>query len=207
MYKNFFKRRWISQEVFDYLVSLPKMFRVYYTVDVNGCNIEYTIRDEDGFVMKDIELNARRVTGIGIQYQEDGFRESYSVFEYLDKNYVPFIKAKFDKFIAKYPSTKSDLKAKELYELQHKLRNEIERVTSVKTAYDGKNLIFNLAGISQEARERVVNLVRRLDDSCVPVTLCITMSGATDEEIGATLNELAMYEVESTNVVEDNEEF
>ena len=29
----------------------------------------------------------------------------------------------------------------------------------------------------------------------------------TDEEIGATLNELAMYEVESTNVVEDNEEF
>ena len=206
MYTNFFKRSWISQEVLDYLVSLPKMFRVFYTVDVNGRNIEHTIRNEDGEVAKDIELNARRVAGIGIQYQEDGFKETYSVFEYLDKGYVPFIKAKFDKFIAKYPATKSTLKAKELYELQHKLRHEIERVTGVQTAYDGKNLVFNLAGISQDARERVVNLVRRLDNSCVPVSLFITMAGATDEEIGATLNELAMYEVESTAVVEESDE-
>lgn len=205
MYKNFFKRRWISQEVFDYLVSVPKMFRVFYTVDVNGCSVDYPIRDEDGNVAKDIELNARRVTSVGIKYQEDGFSENYAVCEYLDKSYVPFIKRKFDKFIAKYPSTNSDLTSKELYALQHKLRHEIERVTGVQTAYDGKNLIFNLAGISQEARERVVDLARRLDKSCVPVSLFITVAGATDEEIGATLNELGMYEVESTAVAEDSE--
>lgn len=204
MFNNLFKRRWISDEAIDYLLSLPKMFRVYYTKNVNGSNIKFLIRDEDGNMVADVDWYAKGVNSIALQYQEDGEIISRYVSKYVDSTYIPYLKDKFDKFIAKYPSTKSKVKSDSLYTMQRKLRKEIERVTNVKGAYDGKDIVYNLSGITQSERDSVIDVLRRLDNSCIPVTVMITVSGATDEEIGATLNELAM--TESENFVEENEE-
>ena len=180
------------------------MFRVYYTKNVNGSNIKFLIRDEDGNMVADVDWYAKGVNSIALQYQEDGEIISRYVSKYVDSTYIPYIKDKFDKFIAKYPSTKSKVKADSLYTMQHKLRKEIERVTNVRGAYDGKDIVYNLSGITQAERDSVIDLLRRMDNSCIPVTVMITVSGATDEEIGATLNELAM--TESEKFVEENEE-
>ena len=48
MFKNIFKRCWIAEEVVRYLESLPRFFRVSYTVDVGGRSVKFPIRDEDG---------------------------------------------------------------------------------------------------------------------------------------------------------------
>ena len=204
MFNNLFKRRWISDEAIDYLLGLPKMFRVYYTKNVNGSNIKFLIRDEDGNMVADVDWFAKGVNGIALQYQEDGEIVSRYISDYVGKETIPYLKGKFDKFVAKYPSTKSKVKSDSLYNMQHKLRKEIERVTNVRGAYDGKDIVYNLSGITQSDRDSVIDLLRRMDNSCVPVTVMITMSGATDEEIGSTLNELAM--TESEKFVEENEE-
>lgn len=203
MYKNLFAREWIKTEVVDYLMTIPELFRIFYTVDANGREIDITIRDENG-ELQDFDRRHRNVIGIGIQYQEDGFAEVYSVNGIIDSERIPYMKEKFGKFIKKYPETASKLKARHLYGMQCSLRKEIERITNVIGAYDGKNIVYNLGALNPDARNRVLDTIRRFGKDCVSTTLMVTISGSTDEEIGATLNELAMSEMsseqDSTNI-------
>lgn len=202
MYRNFFKRRWICQEAVDYLMSLPKMYRVYYMVQSGNDLHKLLIRDEDCVQSAILDWKDSNVVCIGVQYQEDGFSEYYHVNGYIDQSDVSRMKETFDKFIAKYTATNSALDMKSLYSMQHQLRTEIERVCGVQCAYDGKDLIYNLTGISQEGKERVLDMVRRFNKDCVEVAMIITIAGSTDERIGSTLDELAMYEVGVENSVE-----
>ena len=41
MYKNFFKRQWIGQNMIDYIKSLPRLFRVTYEVAVGGRSVSF----------------------------------------------------------------------------------------------------------------------------------------------------------------------
>ena len=194
MFDFFKKKRWICDEAVSYLMSLPKLYRVYYTVNCNGRSTNFLFRDENGKAADNIDWFAKDVKGLAIQYQEDGEIKNCYIDEYIGKDYIPYIQEHFDKFLAKYPPSKSNVNSAQLYDMQFKLREEIERVTNVRGAYDGKDIVYNLSGITSEERDHVVNLLRRLDKSCVPVTVLISVTGATDEEIGATLNELAMLE-------------
>lgn len=202
MFEFLFGRPWISQEVIDYLNTIPRMFRIYYVVSEHGQDCRFLMRDED-MVWATFDRNERRrVTSICIQFQEDGFSEYYFLDKSrIDAGNVPYIKEKFDSFIKKYPKTHSKIKANSLYETQRKLRHEVERVTGVIGAYDGKDIVINLNGISEESRCRVLDVVKRFGKDCLATTLMITLAGATDEEIGATLSELAMVEAvdESAN--------
>ena len=42
----------------------------------------------------------------------------------------------------------------------------------------------------------------RLDKCSVPVTITVNIDGTTDEKIGSTLNELAMFEMEDKEKME-----
>lgn len=194
MFKNIFKRCWIADDVVSYLESLPRFFRVSYTVDVGGRNIQLPIRDEDG-KLYDFNRHDRRVTGIVVSYQENDYGcETYYVDDVIDSRCIPYMKEKFDKLFERFPVSNAKIKAKHLYEMQCKLRKEIERVTKVVGAYDGKDIVYNLGAIDAEHRSRILDTVSRFGSDCVSTTLLITVSGSTDEEIGATLGELAMVD-------------
>ena len=194
MFKNFFKRCWITDEVVNYLQSLPKFFRVSYTIDVDGREIKFPIRDEDGN-MFDFDRHDRRVTGIVVSYQEDYFGcETYYVNDIVDASCLPHMKEKFDKIFHRFPVSQAKIKAKHLYDMQCKLRKEIERITRVDGAYDGKDIVYNLGAMDTEHRNRILDTVSRFGKDCVSTTLLIAITGSTDEEIGATLDELAMVE-------------
>lgn len=193
MYRNFFKRKWMSFDVLDYIVSIPLMFKVGYTV--RGDSTFHLIRNEDGVLYAD-DFNERNVEELVIQYQEDGLTMNYLVYEPLDKSHIPYIKERFNRLIKNHPSTKIKVKSKDLYSMQMKLRQEIEKVTNIKTPYDGKDLIINLNGSEQCVRDRLCPLLQRLGNCCVPVTVLIHLAGTPVEEIDSTMDEIAMYELD-----------
>lgn len=196
MFRNIFKRCWIADEVVRYLADLPKFFRVSYTIDVDGRSIKFLIRDEDGHLY-DFDRHDRRVTGIIVNYQDDEFGcETYYVNDIVDASCLPYMKEKFDKLFQRFPVSKSKIKAKHLYDMQCKLRKEIERITKVTGAYDGKDIVYNLGALDLEHRNRILDTVKRFGSDCVSTTLLITVTGTTDEEIGATLDELAMVDAD-----------
>ena len=81
--------------------------------------------------------------------------------------------------------------------MQYTLRDSIERATGVRGIYnDDKDIILELNRLPFEARKRLADFVMRLDDKCIPVSMSIIISGSTDEQIGATADELALFEME-----------
>ena len=125
MFKNIFKRCWIAEEVVRYLESLPRFFRVSYTVDVGGRSVKFPIRDEDGNLY-DFNRHDRRVTGIVVNYQDNDYGcETYYVDDIVDAKCIPYMKEKFDKLFERFPVSKAKIKAKHLYDMQCKLRKRV----------------------------------------------------------------------------------
>lgn len=194
MFKNFFKRKWITDEVVNYLCTLPRYFRISYTINANGHIVKFTIRDEDCKLM-DFNQYDRRVTGIVVEYQDFSLGGmTYYVDDVVTQKDIPYLREKFDEFVKKFPISKSSVKAKELYDMQCQLREKIESVTGAVGAYDGKDLIYNLSAIDGSTRQRILDTVARFGKGCVETMLMITISGSTDEEMGSTMDELALIE-------------
>ena len=193
---SLFKHQWITQEVIDYLMSIPQIYQILYVVRINkDFSSSFLFRDDDGKLVAN--LYERNVTAIRIQYQEDGLFEDCGFGKTLDKFYIPYMKQKFGRFFAMFPTTQSNMKPKDLYMMQYTLRDSIERATGVRGLYnDDKDIILHLNSIPFEIRKRIANFIARLDDKCVSVGLNIIISGATDEKIGATADELALFEME-----------
>lgn len=205
MYKNFFKRQWIGQDMIDYIKSLPRLFRVTYEVAVGGRSVSFPLRDEDGnIVAGDDDFHAQNVVSLTIHYQQEGDCERIGVFGKLDKDDLNLFKKAFAKLENECPKSNSKVRAKSLHAMQQQLRDEIERVTRTESFYKGKNLLINLSGANQLYRDRMVPLLLRLGENCVPVTVSIDIANATEEQIGATLDELSMYEMERDAEVSEN---
>lgn len=190
------RKGWISQSVIDYLATIPTLFRVFYTINLNGNNFRVPLRDENGKFFDFNKYETDPVVGIGIQYQEDGFSDTYYFDGIVGDDNIPFMRDKFNTFIDKYPKTASTLAAAKLYNMQHELRKAIEKVTGAVGAYDGKNIVYSLSDIKPELRDSILETIRRFDKDCVHPMLMIAVGGSTDEQIGATMNELALIETE-----------
>ena len=67
---SIFKRQWISQEVIDYLMELPLMYRIFYRVQTSKDYVaSFLFRDDAGKLVAD--LYAKHVIGIDVQNQDD----------------------------------------------------------------------------------------------------------------------------------------
>ena len=209
MYKNFFKRQWIGHDMIDYIKTLPKYYRVTYEVAVGGRSVSFPLRDEDGnIVAGDDDFHARNVVSLTVHYQQHGDNERIGVFGKLDKTDLDLFRKAFERLEKDYPKSDSQVKAKSLHEMQQQLRDEIEHITKTESYHKGPNLLINWTGASQLYRDRMAPLLQRLGENCVPVTVSIDMTNATDEQICATLDELSMYEIErDENLQESLDEF
>jgi len=197
---SLFNRQWITQEVIDYLMSLPMLYQILYVVRVNGNgSTSFLFRDDDGKMVAN--LHERNVIAVRIQYQDDPFYEDCPAGKILDKYSLPYMKRVFGEFMARRPTTQSDVKPKDLYMMQYALRDSIERVTGVRGIYsDSKDIIVEMNHQPFEYRKKFADFIARLDDKCVHVGIHVMISGSTDEHVGATSDELALYEMELTEI-------
>ena len=124
MYKNFFKRQWIGQDMIDYIKSLPRLFRVTYEVAVGGRSVSFPLRDEDGnIVAGDDDFHAQNVVSLTVHYQQEGDCERIGVFGKLDKDDLNLFKKAFAKLEKECPKSNSKVQAKSLHAMQQQLRD------------------------------------------------------------------------------------
>ena len=192
---SFFKRQWISQEVIDYLMGLPPMYRIFYRVRTNKDYVaSFLFRDDAGKLVAD--LYAKDVIGIDVKNQDDPDCARIYVEGRTDEYTLSLAKKVVGAYMAQQPKTQSDLNAGELESMQYKLREAIEKALHLIIPDGDKNIALNFGMLSPEYKRRVVDLLLRFDGNCVPVTINIDTMMSTDEEIGATLDEITMYEME-----------
>ena len=197
-----FKRKpWIDDKSVDYLMGISPLFTIKYCALVNGTRIKYNFRNERGELVAD--LFTENVVEISIHYQESGMLEVFPVGKegIAESRNLGALKAIFDKFIGQYPKTKSNFSVEELHKMQKELHDQIERIVNVygwdkPKESKSNNINIYLNSIKPEYRERLMDFLVRLDKCSIPVTITLGIDGTTDEMIGSTLNELALYEME-----------
>lgn len=192
---SLFKRQWITQDVIDYLMGLPLMYQIFYRVQTNKNYVaSFLFRDDAGKLIAD--LYAKDVIGIDVRNQDDTDCARIYVDGRTDEDTLPLAKKLVEAYMAQQPKTRSNLQASELESMQYKLREAIENALHLIIPEGGKNIALNFGMLPPEYKRRVVDLLQRLDGNCVPVTIYIDTMMSTDEEIGATLDEITMYEME-----------
>lgn len=212
MYKNIFRRRWIkSQEVIDYLLSIPKMYHVYFKLDCDGIAMPFPLRDENKNNELLTEFRERDVEGIYISYQDMGEDLLIHVNRQIDKYDLPHIRENVEKYMAKWnKKSKYDFSPKQLFDMQRKLRDQIESIVGFhvidEEKYDDNTILLRLSNMTPEKRRRLLDYVCRLSDDAVPAFLQISLDGATVEQLDATATELDMFEMETNANMQINEE-
>ena len=197
-----FKRKpWIDDKSVDYLMGISPLFTIKYCTLVNGTRIKNNFRNERGELVAD--LFTENVVEISIHYQESGMLEVFPVGKegITESRNLGALKVIFDKFIDQYPKTKSNFSVEELHKMQKELQDQIERIVNVygwdkPKESKSNNINIYLNSIKPEYRERLMDFLVRLDKCSIPVTITLGIDGTTDEMIGSTLNELALYEME-----------
>lgn len=202
---SIFKRQWISQGVIDYLMSLPLMYRIFYRVQANKDYVaSFLFRDNDGKLIAD--LFAQNVVGIDIHYQDALDNQRIYVDGTIGDDSLDYVKKKVAEFMEQFPATQSNLRLSTLLDMQYKLREKIEDAILVQAPKKGEdpNIDFCFNNLSPAGKRRVVEFLMRLDEKCIPVSLCMHITLTTDEQIGATLDEVAMYEMEREELENQN---
>lgn len=212
MYKNIFKKRWIkSQEVIDYLLSLPKMYHVFFRINCKGQEMPFPLRNENGDNGLLTKFNERNVVGLFISYQDLGEEMILRVDEPVDKYDLPAIRRHVEEYIAKMDSaSKYDYSPKRLHDMQRKLRDKIESIVGFhvidEEKYEDNTILLRLSNMTPEIRRRILDFACRLSDDSVPAFLQISLDGSTVEQLDATATELDMFEMETDANMHINEE-
>ena len=195
------KKTWIDQASIDYLMSLDPLFTIYYEIDVNGNPIKMKFRDDSGKFIADTRRND--VTAIVMDHMP-----YISVVRYpllaggrLQESDIPTLKNLVDKVLEILPTSQSGLSMADLRQEQKNLHNEIQKTLNLygwdnPKGVKSNNIRIVLNFMNSESRFRLVEFLSRLDKSSVKVHIAVDIDSAMDEEIGATLNELALYEQE-----------
>ena len=201
MFGFFNKKTWIDSKSVDYLMGINSLFTIKYTVLVNGNRVTYTFRNEKGELVAD--LFEKNVVQVSIHYQESGMLEVYPVDKdgITEKRNLRILKAIFDEFIDRFPKTKGNFSVEEIHKMQKELHDQIERIVNVygwdkPEGSDSNNIKIYLNSIKPEYRKRLMDFLIRLDKCSIPVIISLNIDGTTDEMMGSTLNELALYEME-----------
>ncbi len=195
------KKQWIDSKSVEYLMGISPLFTIRYSVLVGGDRVSFNFRNEKGEMVAD--LFSKNVVEVSIHYQGQGMLEVFPVGKkgITEKGNLHILKAVFDKFIDLCPKTQANFSVAELHKMQKELHDQIERIVNVygweKTKECKSNDIdIYLNSIKPQYRKRLMDFLIRLDKCSVPVTITLNIDGTTDEMIGSTLNELALYEME-----------
>lgn len=202
MFNLFRKKQWADTATVAYLMGISPLFTIKYSIlGQNRKKVTLSFRNEKGEMVAD--LYDKRVVEVSIHYQETGMLSFVKVFNgsVTEEHGLSHLKETFNDFIEQCPKTKSTASVKELQTMQKDLHDQIEKIVNVygwdKAPSNKSNDIdIYLNSIKPEYRARLTDFIIRLDKCSVPVTIKLSIDGLTDEMIGSTLNELAMFEME-----------
>lgn len=210
MFSFFKKKPWVCDAAISYLMSISSLFTVEYTCLVNGRRIKLPFRNDVGEMVADIY--DKNVVEVAINYMGTGIPCCAFLNKgRLDEKSLANIKAMFDHFIAECPTTQSRSTVQELHRMHKGLHDQIEKIVNVygwdKSKESKSNDIkIYLNSIKPEYRARLMDFLIRLDKCSVPVTITVNIDSTTDEMIGSTLNELAMFEMEDKEKTEGEDD-
>lgn len=211
MFNLFSKKQWADTATVAYLMGISPLFTIKYSIlGQNGQKVAFPFRNEKGEMVAD--LYDKRVVEVSIHYQETGMLEFVRVFKgsVTEEHGLNHLKQTFNAFIEQCPKTKSTASVKDLQTMQKDLHDQIEKIVNVYGWDKGpesksNNIKVYLNSIKPEYRERLVDFLVRLDKCSVPVTINLSIDGLTDEMIGSTLNELALFEMEDAEKAAEEE--
>lgn len=210
MFGLFKKKSWVSEDAVKYLMGISPLFTIGYVSLVGKTPVRFQFRNERGEMVAN--LQDRNVTEVYLVYQGNGMPcNAFLANGRLDASNLRDISSMFDKFISECPNTASDINVKDIHLMQKGLHDEIEKIVNVYGWDKGKgsrsnNIKVFLNSIKPQYRSRLMDFLVRLDKCSVPVTITIHIDGTTDEMIGSTLNELAMFELNDANKDADEED-
>jgi len=203
------KKRWICEELEQYLLALNPVFYISVKRCVNGATANFPFRDDDGKLL--IDIYDRDAVCIDVDYMKTGFpvETIYVGKEGIESRRFPDIKEKLDKYVSKFPKTNWNTGLKQLTEMREQLRTALCNsmgINFIRGEYNNSPSIgIGFSALSPEAKRRVCDLICNLDNDAVKITMNIILDGINAEQIYATLDQLSLYDVKKEAEVSEDE--
>ena len=203
------KKRWICEELVQYLLALNPVFYISVKRCVNGATANFPFRDDDGKLL--IDVYDRDAVCIDVDYMKTGFpvETIYVGKESIESRRFPDIKEKLDKYVSKFPKTNWNTGLKQLTEMREQLRTALCNsmgINFIRGEYNNSPSIgIGFSALSPEAKRRVCDLICNLDNDAVKITMNIILDGINAEQIYATLDQLSLYDVKKEAEISEDE--
>ena len=202
------KKRWICEELEQYLLSLHPVFFISVKRCVDGATAYFPFRDDNGKLL--IDAYDRNAVCIDVDYMKTGFLVETIVAgkEGIESRKFPDIKEMLDDYISQFPKTSWNMGLKQLSEMREQLRTALCNsmgINFIRSEYNkSPSISVDFSTLSPEEKRRVCDLICNLDSDAVDVSMNFFLNGINAERIYATLDQLALYD--ANKEAEESEE-
>lgn len=203
------KKRWICEELEQYLLSLHPVFYISVKKCVNGATAYFPFRDDNGKLL--IDIYDRDAVCIDVDYMKAGFpvETIYGGKEGIESRRFPDIKEKLDKYVSKFPKTNWNTGLKQLTEMREQLRTALCNsmgINFIRGEYSkSPSISAYCSTLSPEGKRRICDVICNLDNDAVKITMNIILDGINAEQIYATLDQLSLYDVKKEAEISEDE--
>lgn len=202
------KKRWICEELEQYLLSLHPVFYISVKRCVDGATAYFPFRDDDGKML--VDAYDRNAVCIDVDYMKTGFPVETIVVgkKGIESRRFSDIKEKLDKYISQFPKTSWNTGLDQLTEMREQLRTALCNsmgINFIRGEYDkSPSISMDFSSLSPEAKRRVCDLICNLDGDAINITINIHLNSINAEQIYTTLDQLALYD--ANKEAEESEE-
>ena len=192
------KKRWICEELVQYLLALNPVFYISVKRCVNGATANFPFRDDDGKLL--IDVYDRDAVCIDVDYMKTGFpvETIYVGKESIESRRFPDIKEKLDKYVSKFPKTNWNTGLKQLTEMREQLRTALCNsmgINFIRSEYSkSPSISAYCSTLSPEEKRRICDVICNLDSDAIDITINFHLHSINAEKIYATLDQLALYD-------------
>lgn len=192
------KKRWICEELEQYLLALNPVFYISVKRCVNGATAYFPFRDDNGKSL--IDAYDRDAVSIDVDYMKTGFPVE-TIFvgkEGVESWRFPNIREKLEAYVSLFPKTCWTTSLKQLGEMREQLRAALCHSMGInfirEEGYDSPSIGILFSTLTPEQKQRVCDLICNLDRDAVKVSIDFFLDNMNAEQIYATLDQLALYD-------------
>jgi len=192
------KKRWICEELVQYLLALNPVFYISVKRCVNGATAHFPFRDDNGKLL--IDVYDRDAVCIDVDYMKARISVE-TIFvkkKGIESRDFPYIKEKIDNYISLFPKTNWNTGLKQLGEMREQLRAALCNsmgINFIRSEYSkSPSISAYCSTLSQEEKRRVCDVICNLDSDAIDITINFHLHSINAEKIYATLDQLALYD-------------
>lgn len=203
------KKRWICEELEQYLLTLNPVFYISVKRCVNGATANFPFRDDNGKSL--IDAYDRDAVSIDVDYMKTGFPVE-TIFvgkEGVESWRFPNIREKLEAYVSLFPKTCWTTSLKQLGEMREQLRAALCHSMGInfirEEGYDSPSIGILFSTLTPEQKQRVCDLICNLDRDAVKVSIDFFLDNMNAEQIYATLDQLSLYDVKKEAEISEDE--